>query len=239
MTTGGAQLTLCRRCDISLALNAGTDPIFFHDPQAEPFLPYLDQLPGFLPPGAFRPLPAKLFVGDERLGRAWDTTSTFCSLVTYAAQQGRTIPQDTYLNTMASVVYRVLAIHDLDPLETDGALRLGLLGFCSRIFVQWARLRVPHQHLCSLYRECLGHLRATGQASPEVMLWLVFVGHVCVVGPEGESWLVPCIRDATVACGLKTWKETQAVLNKYLWIDVAHSESGEAIFEEAFGCGDC
>lgn len=46
------------RCDITLALNSGRDPIFFHNTQSEPFLPYLDQLSGFLPPDASRPLPA-------------------------------------------------------------------------------------------------------------------------------------------------------------------------------------
>lgn len=211
------------------------NPIFFHDPQSEPFLPYLDQLPGFLPPGSFHPLPAKVFISDPRLERAWDTTSTFCSLVKYAAQEKRTIPQETFLNTMASVMYRLLAINDLDHLELDGALRLGLLGFCSPIFVQWARIRVPHQHLSDLYRECLWHLKATDQASPDLMLWLLFTGHVSIFRPKSESWLVPCIRDATLACGLKTWKEAQAVLNNYLWIDPVHSESGEAIFDEAFG----
>lgn len=211
------------------------DPIFFHEPQSEPFLPYLDQLPGFLPLGSFYPWPAKLFINDPRLERAWDTTSTFCSLVNYAAQEKRTIPQETYLNTMASVMYRLLAINDMDHLELDGALRLGLLGFCSRIFVQWAKMRVPHQYLSNLYGESLRHLKVTGQASPDLMLWLAFTGHVSVFRPEGESWLVPCIRDATLACGLKTWKEAQAVLNNYLWIDPVHSEFGEAFFYEAFG----
>lgn len=226
------------RCDISLALNTGTDPIFFHNYPSEPFLPYLDQLSGFLPSGCFLSLTAQYIgIQDQRLARAWDTTATFCSLVKYAAQEERKIPQETFLNTMASVMYRLLAMNDLTHFEIDGALRLGLLGFCSRIFVQWARMRAPHQHLCDLYEECLQHMRSTGQASPHAMLWLLFIGHVSIFPADGELWLVPCIRDTIRACGFKTWEEVQDSLNNYLWIDHVHRESGKAIFEQAL-CSD-
>lgn len=143
------------------------------------------------------------------------------------------IPQDTFLNTMASVMYRLLAINDLDHLDLDGAFRLALLGFCSHIFVQWTKMRVCYRHLSQLYKSSLSTLKSTSQVTPDNMLWLLFVGHSSILPVEDERWLVPCIRDAIRSCGLETWEEVQTTLNGYLWIDHVHSECGEAIFGQA------
>lgn len=211
------------------------DPIFFHDTHSEPFLPYLDRLSGFLPPGSSHSMPASsLGISDPRLARAWDTTATFCDLVEYAASERRMVPQETFLNTMASVMYRVLAIDDLVEFDLDAALRLGLLGFCSDIFVQWAKIRIPHQHLSHAYINCLSDLRNTSQASPHAMLWLIFIGHVSIFRAESESWLVPWTQDAIQACGFKTWEHVQAVLNDYLWLGCVQNKLGKSVFDQAF-----
>lgn len=197
-------------------------------------MPYLDQLSGFLPPGCCLPWPAdSLGISDPRLLRAWETTATFCSLVEHAAIKKRMIPEQTLLNTMASVMYRLFAMHDLVHSGLDGALRLGLLGFCSGVFVQWAKVRIPYQHLSHLYRECLWHLRNTGQATPHAILWLLFIGHIFIFRAESELWLVPWICDAIQACGLKTWGEVQVVLHNYMWIGCVHDKVGKAIFDQA------
>lgn len=167
-------------------------------------MPYLDKLSGFVPQEyqASRDHVSeiqKLGISNAELARAWDTTKTFCMLVNYAADSKRKIPQETLLNTMASVMYRLLNL-SFDAGSLDEMVRLGLLAFCSKVFLQWSRVRSPPRHLSRSFRDCL--LSLTEPVSPQVTLWLLLTGYISVFSDEDEAWLQPWLRAVLEMCGV-------------------------------------
>lgn len=215
-----------------MALDSGSRPIFFHSPAAEPFLPYLDKLSGFIPLEyqASQPLPLdaqQLGISSPDLSRAWDTTQTFCSLLNYAAESKRKIPQETLLNTMASVMYRLLNLEFAFG-SLDEAVRLGLLGFCSHVFLQWSRVRLPHHHLSKTYKDCLLGLR--DPAPPQMSLWLLLIGDVSLFYEEDEQWLRPWLHTILYLCGATSWDEARVIMKAFLWIDFVQDGAGAKAF---------
>lgn len=216
---------------MGLALDTGLRPIFFHNP-TEPFLPYLDKLEKFIPSSYadYTPRPIdgeRLGIRSINLSRAWDTTQTFCALLNYAAASGRKIPQETLLNTMASVMYRLLDIKFISG-TLDETIRLSLLGFCSHIFLQWPSVKLPPHHLSTEYRKSL--LGLTIPLAPQMSLWFLVMGDMSLFSHEDEVWLRPWQRAVLELCGAATWNEARVTLKGFLWIDFLHDKAATKIF---------
>lgn len=220
-----------------MALHSGGRPIFFNDSRAEESIPYPTQLSLSIQI-EFHLREAQLI--DSRdlgithiaLGKAWDTMQAFCSLINYSAESGRKIPQQLFLDVMASVMYRLIDIKfPVDSLHE--AARLGLSAFCSHVFLQWSHSRLPHPYLPSIYKECLAeHLHSNNMASSILMPWLLMVGAMAVFS-ERDTWLEPWLRRATGMSDSGTsasWGEVRASMKRLLWVDFVHDRCGAAIY---------
>lgn len=220
-----------------MALHSGASPIFFNNPCIEEYVPYPTQLSSYVPP-EFQSGREQLIDGqslgicDAELRKTWDTTQAFCALVNYAAESERKIPQETFLDSMASALYRLVGMKfPVDSL--DEAVRLGLSAFCSHVFLQWSSFRPPHHHLPTVYKQCLTeHLCSDSMALSEPMPWLLMVGAMAVF-PKGDTWLWPWLRRATGVPGSDasgSWGEIRASMKRLLWIDFVHDRRGEATY---------
>lgn len=197
-------------------------------------MPYLNGLSSFIPQ-AFRALTPfsmtseDIAIADVELARAWDTISTFCALLNYASASGRKIPKETLLNAMASVMYRVL--HLSYPSGTlEEMIRLGILGFCSHIFLQWPQFKASYRHLSNMYRRCLADLSAI--IPPQTLLWLLSCGYISLFFQEDGDWLRPWLRTSFDACIIGSWNEARTILKSYLWVDFIHDGIGLKMFAE-------
>ncbi|KAL2286471.1 hypothetical protein FJTKL_06839 [Diaporthe vaccinii] len=221
------------RCDLGMALHTGFNPIFFSDPCVEEFIPYPTRFSFSIPP-EFRFNEAQLVnshdlgITDVELGKVWDTMQAFCSLINYAAKSERKMPQQLFLDTMASGMYRLISMKfPIDSL--DEAVRLGLSAFCSHIFLQWSNARLPHRHLPTMYKECLAERLRSGMGPSGLMPWFVMVGAMAVF-PKGDTWLEPWLRWATGMSDSGSWGEVRARLRTLLWIDFVHDRYGADIY---------
>lgn len=218
-----------------MALHSGVSPIFFNNPCVEEYVPYPMLKPYVSPEFRFggEQLIDSQFLGicDTELGKTWDTMQAFCSAVNYAAGSDRKITDETFVDTMASVLYRLIGMK-FPIASLDEAVRLGLSAFCSHVFLQWSSFRLPHHHLPTMYRECLSEHLCSDMASSELMPWLLMVGAMAVF-PKGDTWLRPWLRWATGmpdsgASG--SWAEVRASMKRLLWIDFVHDRCGEIAY---------
>lgn len=128
---------------------------------------------------------------------------------------------------MASVMYRLLNL-EFDFGSLDETVRLGLLGFCAQVFLQWSRVKLPHHHLAKAYKDCLLSLREA--IPPQMSLWLLLVGYISLFPKEDEQWLKPWIQTIFHLCGAASWNEVRVILKGYLWIDFVQDEVGAKAF---------
>lgn len=206
------------RCDIGMALHSGAKPLFFADRGAEPFWP----LPDFSA-HVFPMATAELGVGvegdfvlpssiDPELVACWRVTRQFCALVNEAAASRSKLPKEYLFDTMAAVTYRLLHKSPWPaPGTLDNAVLLGLLAFCSSVFLQWSGVRLPSAWLPTAYRECLlaledpvrggynhdynySYSNSGGSGSENsnvcprpLLLWLLTVGAISVLGDPAIS----------------------------------------------------
>lgn len=216
-----------------MVLDSGSEPVFFYNPIAEPFMPYLDKLSAFIPTFYHASTPStftskELGISSAELSRAWEMTQTFCSLLNYASDAGRKIPQETYLNSMASVMYRL--VHLRFPLGSlDELLRLGLLGFCSHTFLQWSLVKVPHRYLSAAFKACL--LSFADPIPLRTLLWLLTVGSFAIAADDESDWLLEKLRMTSNACGITSWSTARTTLKMFLWVDFLHDDLGMKMLE--------
>lgn len=232
-----------------MALHSGCSPIFFNNSTNERFIPYPTQASLSIP-FDFRFHEAqlvdsrKLGITHVELGKAWDTMQGFCSLINYATESGLKIPQQLFLDVMASTMYRLISMK-FPVGSLHEAARLGLSAFCSHVFIQWSNARLPHRHFPMVYRECLTEHLHSDMASFLLMPWLLMIGAMAVF-PEGETWLEPWLRRATGMSDSGTsgpWGEVRASMKRLLWVDFVHDRCGAAIYHSVhrhslFDAGD-
>ena len=221
-----------------MALHDGMDTLFFNNPVQEPYIHYLEKLSSFIPT-EYRPddetrvHSQALRVTCPELAKAWDTMQTFCSLINYAVETARKIPQETLLNTMAAVMYRLLHMRFASG-SLDEAVRLALSAFCSHIFLRWSNIILPLHHLSSEYRTCLKDQNTLQRIPTRVQLWLLVVGSMTVLSSEEDAWLKPRLGLMVDSCGARSWSEAQTILKSFQWIDFVNDEQGLAIYQS--GC---
>jgi hypothetical protein len=85
-----------------MALHNGAETLFFDNLSLEPFMPYPDQS------GSQDNCENFIRNIDKNLARAWKVMKRFCSLINLAAESKRKLSEEILLDTMASVMYRLL-----------------------------------------------------------------------------------------------------------------------------------
>ncbi|KAK6499601.1 hypothetical protein TWF481_009966 [Arthrobotrys musiformis] len=224
------------RCDLGIALHNGTIPIFFLDqPFLEPLFPYPDHTPYIAIPKGIHPSTEKFLENIAPvLAEAWIFLKGFCYLMNSASESNRRLPQSTLMNTMASIMYRLLSM-SFKQESIDEAIRLGLLSFSSYIFLRWQSVNLAYVHLPTVYKSSLVNLNISQEFPPEMMLWLLMVGAISVFGEEDNVWLKPWLKVNFELCGVSGWEDLKRVLKGLMWMGFIFDEAGEKIYEGCIG----
>ncbi|OIW23440.1 hypothetical protein CONLIGDRAFT_637397 [Coniochaeta ligniaria NRRL 30616] len=223
------------RCDMGMALQTGSRPVFFHKPSHQEALPPYPDLTLLLelrePTATSSRYDSAIFLSDmdDDLSRAWKVLSEFCSVINYAIDSGQRISTETFLDTMASVMYRLTDIR-FEPGSSDEALRLGLLAFACSVFLQWKHLGLPYSHLTSALRTCLTTTTSL-PITPELLLWLLMAGAVSVFNDADDRWLKPMLLANMVLCEIDSWSKMQHLLQSFMWIGLIHDRSAKRMFD--------
>ncbi|KAI8965291.1 hypothetical protein F5Y11DRAFT_344733 [Daldinia sp. FL1419] len=228
------------RCDMGMALNNGTKPIFFSDLVQEPYWPYPDFTQYNITPNPEdEPFPTL----DTELAIVWCNMKQFCALVNHTAAAGHKLSEEILLDSMASVMYRLLHTCFARGSLSE-VVRLGLLAFCSSVFLQWTSVRLPYTYFPAVYRDNLMNLEfliadcdytnTDSFSVPRLLVWLLMVGAVSAFdGPDSETWLKPWLRVNLELCDIDSWSTMRAVLDSFMWIGLVQDTLTRSIFESA------
>ncbi|KAH8777930.1 hypothetical protein F5882DRAFT_502748 [Hyaloscypha sp. PMI_1271] len=222
------------RCDIGIALHGGSKPIFFNNPSRDPFLPYPD-LASLIELTKPRTTDSRqdsaTFVEDidHELAQAWTIMSDFCSVINFAVDSELRISTEIFLDTMTSVVYRLLYMH-FETGSKDEAIRFGLIAFLCSVFLQWKHLGMSYPHFTSTFISCLVGI-VSERVSSEFMVWLLMVGSVSVFDKSDDGWLKPLLRVNISLCEIDDWSEMQELVRGFMWIGLVYDKPGKMVFE--------
>ncbi|OOQ84860.1 hypothetical protein PEBR_28578 [Penicillium brasilianum] len=222
------------KCDLGIALFGGTEPFFFRDPSLEPMIPYeLGSLTVQSPDTQESQYwtPALWDVNDDLI-RAWTVMGRFCSTINSATNRSRRLPKEILLNTMGSVMYRLLDMKGFDPTSLNEAIRLGLLAFTSHTFLHFQNMKPPQTKFHQKYQDCLRNIKWSAKAA-SIILWLLTIGAISVFKPTDDPWLMPLLRDQMRYCGISEWEDFHRHMKRFLWIKILHDESGERVLNTA------
>ncbi|KAJ5145101.1 hypothetical protein N7448_002493 [Penicillium atrosanguineum] len=221
------------RCDLMIAVDNGKKPIFFQDPVFEPLFPHDLVLPGadqsdFNLGSSSNSAESQI---NDDLSGAYSAMRRFCLAINIASKHNRQLPKEILLNTMASVMYRLLGM-SFKPTTIDEIFRLGLLAFSSHIFLRLRDVKPSHTRFPDAYRKSLLQFN-TSEGSSSILPWLIMIGGLSVFGPADGPWLIPCLQANIESWGLETWNDLRAYLKQFLWIDFLHDKPGEAMYRLA------
>ncbi|OAP60523.1 hypothetical protein AYL99_05525 [Fonsecaea erecta] len=233
--TGNKLLTEMFRCDIGMAMQTGSQPLFFNNPLSEPVVPYPDRellsiRNSISTTGSQRDSENLLDKMDASLVEAWRVMERFCSIVNLAVETQRMLSPPLLYDTMASVMYRLLHMK-FESGSVDEAVRLSLLGLTYHIFLQWQYLKLPYVYFPTIYKSCLLDPKLMGVASAQFMLWFLMVGAVSTFTTSDHPWLKDCVREHADKCQVKSWNEMRTVLKSFMWIGLLHDKPGKDVFD--------
>ncbi|KIW90657.1 uncharacterized protein Z519_08440 [Cladophialophora bantiana CBS 173.52] len=213
---GSKLLTEMFRCDIGMAMQSGSEPIFFNNPRSEPVVPYPDQKLLSIRNSTWvispqHELESLLRKMDASLVEAWRVMERFRSIVNLAVETQRMISPGFLYDTMASVMYRLLHM-SFETGSVNEAVRLSLLGLTYNVFLKWQYLRLPYVYFPSIYKSCLLDPKLIDGAASHIMLWFLMVGAVSTFTISDHPWLKDCLREHIDRCQVKSWNEMRGVL---------------------------
>ena len=154
----------------------------------------------------------------------------FCVVINLAAESKHRVAIESFLDTMASVMYRLLDMTRFKAGSTEEAIRLGLLAFSSSVFLQWRQLGMSYDHLTSMYRDCLAKLTCAN-VPPRLLLWLLIVGAVSVFGCADDKWLKPWLRVNIDLGYIVSWSDLRDILKSLMWVSLVQDKPGKDVFE--------
>ena len=165
----------------------------------------------------------------DELAGIWKIMSEFCSVINFVADSGQCISVKTLLETIASVMYRLLGMN-FDAGSSSEAIRLALLAFSCSVFLQWQLLGMSYPPLISAFRNCLATINSQ-QMSPPLVLWLFMIGAVLVFDATDDWWLKPALLVKMGLCEIRSWSEMQHLLKSTMWIGLIHDKPGRHAFD--------
>lgn len=209
----------------------GQSPLFFSNASTMPEIPLPDLQAIEQPP---HHTPVTL---NYELAELWDVLHRFCAMVNQASLNRRKLSDQTLLETMTSVMYRLLHISSTSE-SIDEVIVLGMMSFCVSVFLTWSHLRMPFELLQRKHVRSIDCLMQTLRSSshPETLLWslLIYVGAFSpLVGVDRlqvRAWLV----EVAATCGLTTWSGMRTAMKDFLWIDIVHTSVAQKFAEEVF-----
>ncbi|KAI5460984.1 hypothetical protein BGZ63DRAFT_357708 [Mariannaea sp. PMI_226] len=67
----------------------------------------------------------------------------------------------------------------------------------------------------------------------EMSLWCAFIGGIAALNSENRGFFVAKIKDAALACGLESWEQTRAQLERFIWLGLACDARAIELWREA------
>ncbi|KAK7193669.1 hypothetical protein PSPO01_00342 [Paraphaeosphaeria sporulosa] len=216
------------RCDLSIALVTGTDPVFCCG-AGETTHRFPNQMMSSFD---VIPNPEFLYVLSPDLAEVWLAVRKFCLLVSLAAQTRSQFHPSTIYRAMTSAMYRLLHMSFVMG-SWDETVRLGLLVYTHHVFLQGQRVKLPWNPLSQAYRTHLQvcEVRPAAQRPPsQVTLWLLMVGAISIFNVSEEDWLGEGLKRWTKKCHVGSWKDLQGVLKSCMWIPVLDDRIGQQTY---------
>ncbi|KAI1332848.1 hypothetical protein F5Y16DRAFT_356737 [Xylariaceae sp. FL0255] len=168
----------------------------------------------------------------SNLGTALHAMSEFCSVINLACETKQRISVRMYLDSMASIMYRLLNMR-FDDCSRHETIRLGLLCFSCGVFLQWQNIGMSYLHLTSIVRQrFMEHFAAQSTLDfRKSNLWLLMTSAVALLGQSNETWWQPLIKRAMKDCKVESWAETREIISSLMWIGVLHDQQGARIVD--------
>uniref|UniRef100_A0A8H7K9A6 Uncharacterized protein n=1 Tax=Bionectria ochroleuca TaxID=29856 RepID=A0A8H7K9A6_BIOOC len=221
------QFETCRY-DLSIALLNGLKPFFFTS--EESFIPY----------------PEELLVSDDEnissqehtsfichvhndLAVAWRVLRRFCSLANLGVQTRRRMRPRLILDTMNSVMYRLLHM-EFAAESIDESIRFGLLAFSHHVFLQWHDIRPVDSYFSHTYRTRILQSDSFKRLPPHLSLWFLKIAAISIFDVSVEMWLEDALREYIEKTGLRKWKDVQEVMSSVMWVAVLDEQPVRRIF---------
>ncbi|KAI0506272.1 hypothetical protein F5B22DRAFT_624274 [Xylaria bambusicola] len=224
------------RCDLGLAVHSGTKSLLF--PKLADEWPYpslsvfLDHNSRNLNVGLQLAQMTDMFYHDG-LTSIWNTMSDFCSVINCAAISEQRITMKLFLNSMASIMYRLIDMQ-IEPSSISEVIRLGLLCSCCSVFLQWQHLGISYTHLSFSVKRLFLELNGKDIfVSQEFAFWLFIIASISVLSDSDADWLHPLLRQVAGTLELQTWDQARKLLSTIMWIDSVHGNAGKRVFEAA------
>ena len=174
-------------------------------------------------------------INNVELAKIWGTLSSFCDLINEAAVDRRKVSEEVVLETMASVMYRLLHM-SVTSGSPDEIIRFATLSFCANAFLPWRQLRMPcgwlqHEYKHSLTRFMPFHLACLG---PRMRLWLLITYGISFF-PLSANELKDVqagLMQATEICGVTSLNSVIETMGSFLWINIVCNRPAEKLFDE-------
>ena len=172
----------------------------------------------------------------SRLRNVFKDVHALSCISNLAFQTSRKLSPQLYNEIVISVLYRLTHLN-FDEDDLQESFRLGLLCFCSTVFMQRKYMAPSYDHLLNRFAGALDRLRRTLSKEPPVpiVFWLLILLAV-VRGGDWSSlshwhhiWLVEVIDRGNY----NSWAQAEEVLRSIGWIGFAHNRPGEQSFDEA------
>lgn len=215
-----------------MALHTGSSTVFFDDSILEPLVPYPGEILCSIQKCAFDcESEYGLNLINEGLSTAWSAMASFCSLVNFSAQTQQILSLHVCLDTMASVMYRLLQM-DFETGSTNEIIRLGILAFSYHIFLQWQGVTMPYlTQFSEIYRSCVSVFEPFSELHSQLMLWILIIGGISKLGGSDDSWVKESLRRQLEICQVRSWDEMRGILETFMWIGILHDKQGKDIFD--------
>lgn len=167
---------------------------------------------------------------DLQLIEVWEAMYQFCFTINLAATIGQKIPKELLLDTMASVMYRLISM-TFGNGSVDEAIRLGLLAFSSNVFLQRRDLRLPYFHFPTRYKSCLMSFDFSDVHHFPLLLWLLVIGSISVLSKDDDLWIKRWLRKILEFRKAQSWNDMQDILKSYMWIEMLHDEPAKMLYD--------
>ena len=173
---------------------------------------------------------------DKRLQNVVKDVHALSCLSNLAYQTKCKLSPELYNEMTISILYRLTHL-SYEQNDLQEAVRLGLLCFCSTVFMQRQNMEKPYEHLLdrsiSTLRK-LYNIESIGQTEP-IIFWLLTIFAVLVGGQDSclpnwhRLWLQQSIRSNNIG----SWSHAKDTLRSIAWIDFVHDQAGKRAFDVA------
>ncbi|KAI0530007.1 hypothetical protein GGR58DRAFT_525495 [Xylaria digitata] len=235
------------RCDLGTAVHSGLNPLLLRDVAPSDTYRMYPKLSVFLDEiNLARSSKSLILLNssatacgievDGKLASAWSAMSDFCCVINLAAKSRQRITVETFLHSMASIMYNLLDMH-FEASSWDETVRLGLLSFSCSVFLPWSHLGMSLPHLNMTLREQFTRLITNiPSLPPNLVIWPLMAGAVTISRESDSDWLYELLRDAASLYEIKCWGQMRNMLMPLMWIGIVHDKLGKCVFDRAIGC---